>query len=106
MSSRAAKQVTKRWNLAAAILIKMGFYSSTISMKEHFIIQTQRKKSKKSLSQNRKENFKVKIEIEIQKKILIYLFTSLQIDGDTIYQMVGTCEPQTQEVKFIIFVYL
>ena len=66
-------------------------------------------KSKKSLSQNRKENFKVKIEIEIQKKIiLIYLFTSLQIDGDTIYQMVGTCEPQTQEAKFIalIFVYL
>ena len=69
MSSQAAKQVTKRWNLAAAILIKMGFYSSTISMKEHFIIQTHKEKNqKKSLSQNRKENFKVKIEIEIQKK--------------------------------------
>ena len=69
MSSQAAKQVTKRWNLAAAILIKMGFYSCTISMKEHFIIQTHKEKNqKKSLSQNRKENFKVKIEIEIQKK--------------------------------------
>ena len=38
----------------------------------------------------------------------IVVLTSLQIDGDTIYQMVGTCEPQTQEAKFIalIFVYL
>ena len=100
MSSQAAKQVTKRWNLAAATLIKIGFYSCTISMKEHFIIQSHKEKiQKKSLSQNRKR---------IQKKYLIYLFTSLQIDGDTIYQMVGTCEPQTQEAKFIalIFVYL
>ena len=69
MSSQAEKQVTKRWNLAAAILIKMGFYSSTISMKEHFIIQTHKEKNqKKSLSQNRKENFKVKIEKKKFKK--------------------------------------
>ena len=73
MSSQAAKQVTKRWNLAAAILIKMGFYSSTISMKEHFIIQTHKEKN-----QNRKENFKVKIEIEIKKKnhLSLYKFTN------------------------------
>ena len=36
----------------------------------------------------------------------IVVFTSLQIDGDTIYQMVGTCEPQTQEANFIAFIFV
>ena len=38
--SQAAKQMTKRWNLKVVILIKMG---RTIFIKEHSIIQTQKK---------------------------------------------------------------
>ena len=54
-------------NLIAAILIKMGFHSCTIFMKEHFIIQTQNEKKKEKIKKKSKSKSKKKFRSQNRK---------------------------------------
>ena len=83
--SQAAKEVTAGWNLKAFILIRMGL-SARVEDGVYMCA-----------CGGRPDGY--------PRPEWIVVFTSLQIDGDTIYQMVGTCEPQTQEANFIDFIF-